>query len=84
MTLRFKLKSLVFAEANFTAIFTIGKNEYSINGQPYPMDVAPYIKDDRTFLPLRYIAYADRFKNCIYILRQTSMNLLKNIDTFLY
>ncbi|MGF7400111.1 copper amine oxidase N-terminal domain-containing protein [Thermoanaerobacterium thermosaccharolyticum] len=49
----------VFAATNNIKLeFTIGKNEYTINGQYYAMDVAPYIKDNRTFLPLRYVAYA--------------------------
>ncbi|QSZ28384.1 hypothetical protein ACETAC_06610 [Aceticella autotrophica] len=78
------MKIISFCRSKFYGIFIIEKNEYSLNGQSYSIDVAPYIKDDRTFLPLRYVAYGDRFKNRIYILSQTSMNLLKNIDTFLY
>lgn len=50
--------SSVFATTNIKAEFTIGKSEYTINGQTYTMDVAPYVKDNRTFLPLRYVAYA--------------------------
>ncbi|AFK87391.1 MULTISPECIES: stalk domain-containing protein [Thermoanaerobacterium] len=48
-----------FAATNDVKVeFTIGKSQYTINGQYYAMDVAPYIKDNRTFLPLRYVAYA--------------------------
>jgi hypothetical protein len=41
-----------------TTVFTINKTGYIQNGQTVTMDVAPYIKDSRTFLPLRYVANA--------------------------
>lgn len=40
------------------AVFTIGSNVYTVNGVEYSMDVAPYIKNSRTYLPVRYVAYA--------------------------
>ena len=40
------------------AVFTIGSTSYTMGGQSETMDVAPYIKDSRTFLPLRYVAEA--------------------------
>jgi hypothetical protein len=40
------------------AVFTIGSTSYTLNGEEQEMDVAPYIKSDRTFLPVRYVAYA--------------------------
>ena len=40
------------------AVFTINNAAYLINGQARMMDVAPYIKDSRTFMPVRYVAYA--------------------------
>ena len=40
------------------AVFTIGSVSYTLNGEEKEMDVAPYIKSDRTFLPVRYVAYA--------------------------
>ena len=39
-------------------IFTIGSKRYTVNGVALYMDVAPYIKDGRTFIPLRYAARA--------------------------
>lgn len=36
----------------------IGQKYYDINGVRHDMDVAPYIKDERTFLPVRFAAYA--------------------------
>jgi hypothetical protein len=41
-----------------TAVFTIGQTSYTLNGNSVTTDVAPYIKDGRTFLPLRYVANA--------------------------
>lgn len=44
--------------ANPAAVFTVGMDEYEINGAKDTMDIAPYIKDDRVYLPLRYFAGA--------------------------
>ncbi|MDI3256908.1 MAG: copper amine oxidase N-terminal domain-containing protein [Kyrpidia sp.] len=46
------------APAKTTAVFTIGSNSFTVNGQTQTMDVAPYIKNDRTMLPVRYVALA--------------------------
>jgi hypothetical protein len=48
--------STAFAGTN-KAIYTIGSKSYSVNGSEFEMDVAPYVKNGRTFLPIRYIAY---------------------------
>jgi hypothetical protein len=40
------------------SVFTIGSPQYTTDQQTMQMDVAPYIEDNRTFLPLRYIANA--------------------------
>ncbi|KUK31612.1 MAG: Copper amine oxidase-like domain-containing protein [Thermoanaerobacterales bacterium 50_218] len=47
-----------WAGSGNTAVFTIGKNSYVLNGNTVVMDVAPYIKEGRTFLPLRFAANA--------------------------
>ncbi len=39
-------------------VFSIGNMQYSINGQPYLLDAAPEIIEDRTFVPLRVISEA--------------------------
>jgi hypothetical protein len=39
-------------------VFTIGQASYTVNGTVYNVDVAPFIKDSRTFLPLRAVAEA--------------------------
>jgi len=41
-----------------TAVFKIGASSYTVNGTVYDIDVGPYIKNGRTFLPLRYFANA--------------------------
>ncbi|GFN21784.1 copper amine oxidase N-terminal domain-containing protein [Thermanaeromonas sp. C210] len=41
-----------------TAVFTLGSNVYTVNGVEYTMDVAAYVKNGRTYLPVRYVAYA--------------------------
>lgn len=45
-------------ETKRTAVFTIGSSTYTVNGVQYTMDVAAYVKDGRTYLPVRYVAYA--------------------------
>ncbi|MDD3853336.1 MAG: stalk domain-containing protein [Syntrophomonadaceae bacterium] len=39
------------------AEFRIGSTSYKVNGELRSMDVAPYISDNRTFLPVRFVAY---------------------------
>lgn len=36
--------------------FQIGNNIYNYKGQQYEMDVAPFVKDGRTYIPVRYLA----------------------------
>lgn len=38
--------------------FVIGATTYTVNGVEYTMDVAPYISNSRTYMPIRYIANA--------------------------
>lgn len=45
-------------ETKVTAVFKVGETKYTVNGVEYTMDVAPYVKDGRTYLPVRYVAYA--------------------------
>ncbi|HEY8343298.1 MAG TPA: copper amine oxidase N-terminal domain-containing protein, partial [Calditerricola sp.] len=41
-----------------TVVFTVDNTKYTVNGVEKTADVAPYIKDGRTFLPVRYVAEA--------------------------
>lgn len=43
---------------NATSVFTIGSTTYTVNGVERTMDVAPYLQYDRTYLPVRFVAYA--------------------------
>jgi hypothetical protein len=45
-------------EQKAKAVFKIGDTKFTVNGKEQTMDVAPYIKDGRTFLPVRYVAQA--------------------------
>lgn len=45
-------------EEKSTAVFTIGSTTFTLNGVEQTMDAAPYIKNDRTYLPLRFVAKA--------------------------
>jgi len=39
-------------------VFTIGEATFTVDGVEQTMDTAPYIKDGRTMLPVRYVAQA--------------------------
>ena len=41
-----------------TAVFKIGDTKYKVGDKEETMDVAPYVKNNRTFLPVRYVGYA--------------------------
>jgi len=45
-------------EQKTKVVFTINDTKYTVNGVEQTMDVAPYIKDDRTYVPVRYAAQA--------------------------
>ena len=41
-----------------TASFVIGQSSYTLNGVATTMDAASYIKNSRTYVPVRYLAYS--------------------------
>ncbi|MDD3365417.1 MAG: stalk domain-containing protein, partial [Syntrophomonas sp.] len=41
-----------------TSVFSLGSTSYYTDGNQYTMNTAPYAKDNRTYMPIRYIAYA--------------------------
>jgi Copper amine oxidase N-terminal domain. len=49
---------VIEAPSNNISRFTIGSQSLILNGDVLSMDIAPYIKNNRTFLPLRYVALA--------------------------
>lgn len=54
---------IAVSEENVNASFTVGDTKYYISDQECVMDVAPYVKDGRTFLPLRFAANAVGISN---------------------
>ncbi|OPX91362.1 MAG: hypothetical protein A4E53_00707 [Pelotomaculum sp. PtaB.Bin104] len=40
------------------SVFKIGESKFTVNGVEKTMDVAPYLKNDRTYMPLRFVANA--------------------------
>jgi len=40
------------------AVFMVGQGSYTVDGQPREMDGAPFIENGRTYVPVRYLAYA--------------------------
>ena len=44
--------------AGVTLKMTLGKTDYTVNGEKKAMDVAPIIRNARTMLPVRYVAEA--------------------------
>ena len=45
-------------EQQIKAVFTLSSTNYTLNDVAQTMDVAPYAKDGRTYLPMRYVAKA--------------------------
>ena len=45
-------------DTKVNAEFVIGSTTYKVDGVEQTMDVAPYIKEGRTYLPVRYVANA--------------------------
>ena len=45
-------------ENEVQAVFTVGKSAFTLKGVETSMDVAPYLKDGRPYLPIRYAAQA--------------------------
>lgn len=41
-----------------SSVFTIGSSYYTLNGSSQAMDAAPYIKNSRTYMPIRYVGYS--------------------------
>jgi len=57
-----KTGKVTYAECHCKALpkavlFKIGQRSYTVDEQVYEADVAPFIKNDRTYTPVRYLAY---------------------------
>ncbi|MEW6574473.1 MAG: stalk domain-containing protein [Bacillota bacterium] len=58
-----KTGKVTYAECHCKALpkeglFRIGQRSYTVDGQVKEMDVAPFIRNNRTYTPVRYLAYA--------------------------
>ena len=53
-----KAKKATFEKGGKKLILYIGKKEYELNGQKKQMDTAALLKENRTFVPARYVAEA--------------------------
>lgn len=51
-------QEVVVAKGGRILSMRIGRREYMLNGKPYTMDTAPFIKDQRTQVPISFIALA--------------------------
>ena len=51
-------KAAAASTSEKASVLTIGSNKYKIMGADQTGDVAPYIKNSRTYLPIRPVAYA--------------------------
>lgn len=45
-------------EQKATVVFKVGDTKFTVNGKEQTMDVAPYVKNGRTYVPVRYVAQA--------------------------
>jgi hypothetical protein len=45
-------------EQKATVVFKVGDTKFTVNGAEQTMDVAPYVKNGRTYIPVRYSAQA--------------------------
>ena len=62
--------------------FVIGKTSYTIEQQDWLMDTAPYVDSGRTFVPVRYLAYALGIddNNILWDSSKNEATLIKNKD----
>lgn len=44
--------------SSLVATFTLDSSSYQVNGTSFAMDVAPFATQNRTFVPVRYLAYS--------------------------
>lgn len=53
-----KTKSVTFYDEEQKLVLVVGEKDYTKNGELYSMDVAPEIMNDRTMVPIRFVAEA--------------------------
>jgi hypothetical protein len=60
-----------------STVFTIGSADYVVDGKTLAMDVAPFIKDGRTFLPLRFAADAAGTEEILWDAARKTVTLIR-------
>ncbi|MEW6770440.1 MAG: copper amine oxidase N-terminal domain-containing protein [Bacillota bacterium] len=56
--LLFVMAATAAAAPSHRAVFTVGEYTYTVDGRSAVMDAAPFIKDNRAYVPVRYLALA--------------------------
>jgi hypothetical protein len=56
--LLFVMAAAAVAAPSHRAVFTVGGYTYTVDGRSAMMDAAPFIKDNRAYVPVRYLALA--------------------------
>lgn len=51
-------RKITLTNENYTVVFTVNQNDFYVNNELKTSDAAPFIKNDRTLLPLRALAEA--------------------------
>jgi hypothetical protein len=54
----YEITSFIPPDELITASFSIGKNTYSIGDDVWLMDTTPFVDNDRTYVPVRFLAYS--------------------------
>jgi hypothetical protein len=54
----FSFAGLAQAAPAHEVVFKVGRGYYTADGQQNWMDAAPFVQNDRTYVPVRYLAYA--------------------------
>ena len=52
---KINLGEVIDPPSDISVVFKVGSKVYNHNGFSKVMDVAPYVKDNRTFMPIRYL-----------------------------
>lgn len=51
-----ELKAACISRAGVEIIMPIGSKTCTVNGEPFEMDIAPYVENGRTMIPARYVS----------------------------
>ena len=55
-------KTVTYALGSTKIVMTLDSKTYTVNGAEKTMDVAPFAKDNRTYVPVRFVGEALGFK----------------------